>query len=1128
MSKQKTGINSSQAEQKLYTAYQSLASKKRSTVLLRSLFILLAGITAFIIAEDLFYFSSLTKTFLLLVIVALSTFSLWGGMKTITNQSFQEFYRIFSRSSNLPELKDTLDLEKSTSGNRKLIDAAIFQNLSKLEPAKLEKVLTDYVSQADISHQYQRTLLLSFLTLIIAGLTIFNFNHAFERSVTFWEAYEKPNPYVFEVKPGNVTIEQGSPFQVDVQFSGTQNPDDVSLKIKTSVEENYRTRGMNISGSTYQSLPFDLNDDLEYYIQMDEYKSDVFTADVQLRPRFSELFATVIPPAYTQLDTVQQSYPFSQIRAYEGSEIKLSGLLNKPVQFVEIESIDSTQKLAIFDDSTFSHQALITQRDTLAFSMADESGLTNKNSFQVILSPQKDEYPFVEILEPQNSFEKVNPKNINLLFRVSDDFQLTSSSLHFEHQRAYVDKPTTGSISLEKPENGALQSFSWNLEELRLKPQDVLSFWVEVQDNDEYRGYKTSRSSVLTLTVPSMVDYFEGLDEREDEVGTDLEDISDSFSEMQDQYDQFKEKLKENPEDAGYEQKRELEQVQQQQEDVQKKIDELNEKFNEIKNELSENSILSEETQKAYEELKKLMEEIDDPAYLEALEKMKDQLGQMSPEQLREAMENLEFNEELYQERLERTIELFKQLKLNSDLDKLARSFEDQARKEEELSEDDTSEEEKNQQQEQSLKENKKLKEKVDSLSKNTSKKNEKKINEFQKEAGEELEQLMKELQEQLEKEHQKEDGEGEQKGDNESGEKNKKQDNNQGQNHQQRYEQLAQKTKSLMEGMSQQQMQINIAGMQYALHSLLTISVEQENLSSLASATENRSQAYVSFARNQRNVEEIFGAISDSLFQLSSEIPQLSNKINQKKLEVEKQLRSSLEHMAERDQSRSSVASRQALGGINDISFMIANLLEQLQNSQNNGGGGGMSSEQMMEQLQQSGEQQQKLNQQMQDMINDIQGERLSQDQMERLEQMAREQNRIRKQLQQIQQGGEGGDKIGSQLERMIEDMEDTINDLRGGAADPLMIERQQNILSRMLEAENAMQERDEEERREGDAPGDFERSTPPELTLEELEKQIRNRLNDPDFTKYSSDYQRLIENYFELLKQLQDRESS
>src|SRR5690606_25330216 len=111
------------------------------------------------------------------------------------------------------------------------------------------------------------------------------------------------------------------------------------------------------------------------------------------------------------------------------------------------------------------------------------------------------------------------------------------------------------------PANGAIQPFIWALDSLNLKLQDVLYFWVEVQDNDEYSGYKTTSSTVLSLTIPSLINYFENLDEKEDEVGTGLDDVSESFRQMQEQYERFKEKMKENPDDVGYEQAQELEQV---------------------------------------------------------------------------------------------------------------------------------------------------------------------------------------------------------------------------------------------------------------------------------------------------------------------------------------------------------------------------------------------------------------------------------------------------------------------------------------------------------------------------------------------------------------------------------------
>ena len=116
-------------------------------------------------------------------------------------------------------------------------------------------------------------------------------------------------------------------------------------------------------------------------------------------------------------------------------------------------------------------------------------------------------------------------------------------------------------------------------------------------------------------------------------------------------------------------------------------------------------------------------------------------------------------------------------------------------------------------------------------------------------------------------------------------------------------------------------------------------------------------------------------------------------------------------------------------------------------------------------------------------------------------------------------------GDQMMSELQRVLEQMEDTINDLRGGSTDRILVERQQNILSRMLEAERALQERGEDEERRGETVTDYERRTPDELTLEELQQRIRSSLQDPNRTRFNEDYQRLIERYFEILQERMSR---
>lgn len=1116
---------SEQLKAELHEAFNSLKRRSAFSRILSTISALLLVVIILIVAEHFQFLDSTIKIgFLLFGIVAGIGLYSWLRFRT-SIISFDSFYRKFARNQHLDEINYYLDLEQDELADPALVKAALEKNLSAIDFQNFKEKLSDYASAQSQTLFFKKSLRVTTAVLFFFMIIAFAFSDGAKRTAYLWKTFEKPNPYSFNITPGNVTFEQGSQFSATIRFEGNEFPDNVSLFVKTEVETDFRSLNMEPANSGYVSIPFSLNNNLEYFVQMDEFKSKVFSASVQLRPRFSDLVSVVSPPTYTKLDSTSQSYPFSLIRAYQGSSLRLNGFLNKDIAQLDITS--SSLDSSTTNDQRFYAEFSVTKPDTISFQLEDENGLRNKNSFQFIIEAIVDGYPIVELIEPSASFEMVEPKNLSLTFKATDDFNITRGQLRYELKKAYVDEPKTSVIKLERPINGVLQRFDWNLLELKLSPLDELTFWIEASDNDGYNGRKTSRSQEITLTVPSLVDYFESLDKKEQDIETDLESISESFEEMSESYNEFEESLKDNP-DTNYENQRQIEEAAKKQEEVQKKIDDLNKKFDEIKKELNENNLLSEETQKAYDELKKLMEEIDDPDLREALEKLRENMQDFTPDQLRKAMEDVAFSEEDFKKRLERTIELFKQLKLMSDMEKLAKSFEDQARQEKELAENPPSAKEAENKRKEDMEQLDKLQKAIDKLSENKSEKTEQSVSEFQKETKEELEEnIEKQIKEWLEQQENQQNEDAEQK------ENNQQQQQNKQPNLEQPFQQLAQKTRKMMQSMGQEQQQINVAGLQYVLYSLLTLSSEQEDLVYLSQETEDRSLAYVELARDQKNVDQIFRALSDSLFELSKTIPQFSNQINTKTIELKDQLDRSLTQMAERSQRNSSVASRQAFGGINEIAFMIANLLEQLQNSDNSGGKGGSGSpqsmQQMLEQLGKMKGDQQQLNQQLQQMINDRQGERLSNDQMERLNQLAKQQNRIRKQLQELREnGGLEGDRAGSEIQRMIEEMEDTINDLRGGAVDPTLIERQQNILTRMLEAEKSMQERDEEEKkREGKQPDDFKRSNPTDITLEELEKQIRSRLNDPNFTKYSPDYQKLIERYFELLKKLQERSS-
>ncbi|MCC5939960.1 MAG: hypothetical protein JJU37_00310 [Balneolaceae bacterium] len=1110
----------------LKQGYKNLKQRNTTAVALISAAILLGGFVILILLERSLFLSGGIKITLLslLLIGSFITGYLIFIKSSIPN--FRTFFEEFFTSNNLKEALSATDLYLDDTQKRsKFYSAALQANLKAVDTKNLQGQINQFVSDSKISHRYRASLYSFAATLLALFVVIITMPAEMLRTAHFWEGYVQPNPYTFSVAPGDTTAEHGSSLPVQIVFSEDNLPDQVILLFKTDVEESFRDRQMSFTGSgEFASSAIDLTNSITYRVNMDGFLSEEFSINVQLQPRFDELIVTVVPPAYTGLSQRELEYPFSQISVYPGSQLTFSGTTNKPLDTITLNADGEPQAM----DSDDEHQTKFLKTlnpertDTLFFSMTDRDGLKNRNPYRTVVNLREDQYPTVVIQEPTGTLMKTDPGEIDIFYQATDDFGLTRAELRWSQQRAFVEEAATGSVPLDRPRNGRTEQVSWDLSEFELRPRDELRFRIRVWDNDEISGYKWSESQDVVIQVPSLTEYFEDLDNRERETQSNLDEISEQFRTMDQEYQEFLERLRQNP-DGGFEEEQILEEIRERQRNMDDAVQQLNERFDEMRREIEQNDNVSEETRRAYRELQQLMQELDDPDLREALEELQRALEGLSQQELERALENVNFNENLYRERLERTVELFKRLKMNSDLDKLARQYEEMAERLMQQNEESTNEQ-LSRELETIQQDLESVADQLDQLDSNPPKRSEEMLRDLKESAQQELQNISEQLEQLMQDAQQS----GEENGGNgENGESPSEQIQQQQQQLGQQMQQESERFRSSIEQMAGQQLQVNILALQQSLYTLLELSNMQEYLTQTASETRNRNQGFVDLARIQNNVSNQFSNVADTLFQVSSELPGVPNQINRKKAEVERTISSAIDQMVERNQRGSSISTRESLGGINDLTSMIASLIDQLMDQQNGGGGGGsMSMQQMIEQLQNMSGDQQQLNQQLQDMINDAQGDRLSQDQQERLDQLARQQNEMRRQLQELQRSGalNQGDRLLSEMQRMIEDMEDSINEMRGGITDPLMVQRQQNILSRMLSAEQSLQQRGEDEEREGTDPTQYERVLPPDMTLEELQQEIRARMQDPNYTPFSERYQRIIEMYFERLRLLEE----
>jgi hypothetical protein len=226
-----------------------------------------------------------------------------------------------------------------------------------------------------------------------------------------------------------------------------------------------------------------------------------------------------------------------------------------------------------------------------------------------------------------------------------------------------------------------------------------------------------------------------------------------------------------------------------------------------------------------------------------------------------------------------------------------------------------------------------------------------------------------------------------------------------------------------------------------------------------------------------------------------------------------------SIQAMQSRNSSYAASQQAEAMKSLNEAASMMQGSIESMM--QGSGQGGMMS---LMQQMGQMSQQQMGLNNLTQKLQQGNQGQLTSSEQAE-LQRIQQQQEVIRKSLEELnreaRRTGESR-KIPANLENIVKEMEEVISDMNSQRLDDKLIQKQERILSRMLDAQRSMNERDFEKQRESFTGENFNRESPDELNLNSAKQRdiIKDELNRAANEGYKKDYENLIRKYFEELQ--------
>lgn len=1024
---------------------------------------------------------------------------------------------------------------------------------------------------------------------------------ASERLLAPRTAFDRPAPFQFSVVPGHTRLVKGDSLRITVRTSGTV-PETATLLLRQQDDESPRRIALrpDTVGTFRHTVP-NVRQSLRYRVVASPVRTEWYAVEVAKRPFLRRLQLRVVPPAYTNRPARQFAPNVGSVTALPGSRVMISAALGgPPVTEASLEFENGPAEPLTVQGDSATGNFVLRREGSYVIRLRSDQGIPNRDPIHYETTLQTDARPSVSFLEPTGTTDLTPALTQPLGLQLSDDYGFRRVELFY---RLAADPsagdPSFASLELPLPEprkTDQVITHNWLLAQesgLSLERGDEVVYYVKAWDNDTVNGPKSGRTVTQRLRLPSLSEQYEELEQLHEETGEQMRELDRQSESVQDQFRNLRDELRRTRE-ADWEDRRQLERMRQEQESVEKGVEELSRQVERLNREMQRNDLSDSETARKFQELERVIEEIKSPELQKTLEKLRKAMENQNFPQMQQPLEDAKRRLEQHQRRLQRTLNLFKQLQARQKLEEMRRRTQELSEREQDIAEKTTDRmkhpegrrdssaqaENKPPSSDTSPSDSTATSSRSDSTAwarsdstakaqsdstaarrsdstrtnppdsaatnrsnsraENASASPDSTANEDLATEQEQAAQQMKELLEEMKeaeremqdvpsapkKKLQKLNEQLRQEDLPRQMQKNSQQlRKNQLQNARQRQQQIQKRLQNMQSQLSQmqqqmqgQQRQMNLTGLRSALENTLRLSQEQEQLRGTVEGLSD-GPSVRRYAPEQKRLSDGLQHVADSLQSISGRLPEMSQAVQTMTGNALRAMETATTTLDERTADEAAAYQRTSMMHLNELALLLSSLLDQM--NQQSGGGGSMSMQQLMQQLQQASGQQQKLNQQIQEFLNQAQGERLSKDLQERREQLAEQQRRIKEQLEEMNVGSEAQEQLLGDLEKIAEQMEQSADDLQNGRRRDL-IDRQQQILTRLLNAQQSLRTQGKKEQRQGrTAEEEVDRQRPGERPDPEATDTLRRDLIRALEMGYNPDYEALIKRYFELLQE-------
>ena len=983
------------------------------------------------------------------------------------------------------KLTNILELKKLNSGDTKIIEASINHKIQQIKLTPFNKAV-DW-SKTIANSKYLLIPVIIILLIVVSGNKMI-LSDSTNRIINYDEEFTRPAPFYFEIMNDELKIVEGDDINLSLKTSGKSSPEQLKINFNGTVQ-----RMKKNSENNFSFLFNNVQSTFSFFMFDETLKSQNYVIEVLPRAKTENIKMTVSPPAHNK----------SSKRIYNNSgsiDVTEGSLVKWEVQTAQAEDLkfiigDTEHDVVADDDGVFVFKKYIFDNTNYQI-LISNSNMVNGDTTFYNLKVIKDRHPAIDI--------ELNDENENIISGfVTDDYGF--SSLVFVCEDNFEKKSDTIKINIDS----RAQSFVYNVDYITSSfgnGDEALKCYFVICDNDAVNNLKCTNSEQMYLSPKSA-------DQAQNEFTENINDVKNEIALELDELDELKIELEEyekkliGADSLDWRDKKKLDEILKKQKAFEEKIDELKNKTQQSFEELNTFSQPSDDIIKKQKELERLFDEIMSQEMKDLFKELNELKDELDKNELQKKIQELQLSNEDLEKELDRNLEILKQVEFDQKLENLINETKELSKNQLDLSKDTLNINEKLKAQENYNNDFNKIKNDIKDLNQlNSSLENKNKISDT-KDIEKNIDEKLNKVTEQLKNKNQK------------GASKNQKKLSDE-------LMELANMFDEMKKNNEETQNYEDMDALRQILENLVYFSIEEEGLMLEFEGLEKDNPQYVSMMHKQQELRDASYIIEDSLFALSKRVPQISSKVNSEINAINSKTLSAINNLRERYTVKAVKDQQFVMTSANNLAVMLSEILKSMQEEMASDlpssqqcekpGKGSPKPGDLKRMQKELNEQIEKMKEQMlKGEKENMQGGKMSKELVE----MLAKQELIRSSLEELRKNMEDKDSV-EKLNEVIEEMEETEKDIANKKLRNVSLNRQKEILTKLLELDDALRKQGDDDARESKT----NESLYEKILIEELKKLEIEKLKQTEMLKtqpgnLNNYYKKLVDDYFNKL---------